>query len=71
MIIDEMKTIHVDGVGDVDTVTGENEEGHTYYYSKDLGFNLKIENQAQTWTLTKFEKNVSEEFPHTLPDTSK
>lgn len=61
------ETIEIEGVGTVDTVTGTDDEGYTYYYSKDLGFNVKIENNVQTWYLFKFDTNVSG-FPHSLPD---
>jgi hypothetical protein len=66
------ETIHIDGVGDVDTVVGTLDEGNgrefTVYYSKDLGMNVKIENSVQSWYLTEFNTNVSPEFPHQLPD---
>ncbi len=64
---DNHETIEIEGIGAVDTVTGTDDEGYTYYYSKDLGFNVKIENNVQTWQLVKFDTNVSG-FPHDLPD---
>ena len=64
----EGKTINIEGVGAVDTVIGTDDEGYTYYYSKDLGFNVKIENNVQTWYLTKFDTKVDSSFPHELPD---
>ena len=30
--------------------------------------NVKIENKAQIWSLTKFVKDVTTGFPHELPD---
>ena len=36
--------------------------------SKNLNMNVKIENKAQIWTLTKFVANVTTGFPHELPD---
>lgn len=65
---DEHETIDIEGVGEVDTVKGVDEEGYTYYYSKDLNMNVKIENKAQVWYLTKFVANVTTGFPHDLPD---
>ena len=65
---DEHETVNIEGVGAVDTVKGVDDEGYTYYYSKDLNMNVKIENKAQTWSLTKFVANVTTGFPHELPD---
>ena len=65
---DEHETVNIEGVGSVDTVKGEDDEGYTYYYSKDLNMNVKIENKAQVWYLTRFNANVTTGFPHDLPD---
>lgn len=65
---DNHVTITIEGIGDVDTVTGVDDEGYTYYYSKDLGFNVKIENVVQTWYLTSFDTTVTPDFPRALPD---
>lgn len=65
---DNHETITIEGVGSLDTVTGVDDEGYTYYYSKDLNMNVKIENNVQTWYLTKFDTNVSSNFPYALPD---
>lgn len=65
---DEHESLNIEGVGAVDTVKGVDDEGYTYYYSKDLNMNVKIENKAQTWSLTKFVTNVTAGFPHNLPD---
>lgn len=65
---DEHETVNIDGVGEVVTVKGVDDEGYTYYYSKDLNMNVKIENKAQVWYLTKFVTNVTTGFPHNLPD---
>ena len=68
---DDHATIEIEGLGEVDTVIGTDEKGYTYYYSKDLGFNVKIENSVQSWTLTKYDTNVSSVFPYELPDMDK
>ena len=64
----EHETVSVEGIGDVDTVSGVDDEGYTYHYSKELNMNIKIENKVQTWTLKKFDTNVSANFPYSLPD---
>ncbi len=66
---DEHETITIEGVGEVDTVKGVDDEGYTYYYSKDLNMNVKIENEVQVWSLIRFDANVTTGFPHPLPDT--
>jgi hypothetical protein len=65
---DEHETINIEGVGAVDTVKGTDDEGYTYYYSKDLGFNVKIENNVQVWYLSKYDTSVTTGFPYALPD---
>ena len=65
---DDHKTINIEGVGEVDTVKGVDDSGYTYYYSKDLNMNVRIENNIQAWYLTKFDTNVSSDFPYALPD---
>lgn len=65
---DEHESVNIEGVGTVDTVKGVDDEGYTYYYSKDLNMNVKIENNAQVWSLTKFNTNVIVGFLHDLPD---
>ncbi|MBR6253029.1 MAG: hypothetical protein IKR04_04230 [Clostridia bacterium] len=69
---DEHETIFVEGLGDVDTVKGTlvdyNGTEYTVYYSKQLGFNIKYENIAQAWYLTKFDTSVGASFPHELPN---
>ena len=65
---DNHVTLNIEGVGSVDTVTGTDDDGYTYYYSKDLGLNVKIENSSQAWYLTRFDTNVLEQFPFTIPD---
>ena len=64
----EHETIKIEGVGEVDTVKGVDDEGYTYYYSKDLNMNVKIENDSQIWCLTRFDTKVSSSFPRALPD---
>ncbi|MBR6033514.1 MAG: hypothetical protein IKP28_02060 [Clostridia bacterium] len=64
----EHETIKIEGVGEVDTVKGVDDEGYTYYYSKKLNMNVKIENNVQTWCLTKFDTKVSSSFPRALPN---
>ena len=68
--IDYEIIIHVDKV-DAKTKayldTHPNKE-YTIYYSDQLGFNVKVENEGQIWYLTKFDTNVTPEFPHALPD---
>lgn len=64
----EHETIKIEGVGEVDTVKGIDDEGYTYYYSKQLNMNVKIENNVQIWQLTKYDSTVSSSFPHALPD---
>ena len=66
---DNHETVTIEGIGAVDTVIGVDDEGYTYYYSKDLGFNVKIENVVQTWYLASFDTNVSADFPRAIPDT--
>ncbi len=65
---DNHESIEIEGLGTVDTVTGTDEKGYTYYYSKELGLNVKIENIAQSWTLVKYDTNVTSVFPYELPD---
>ena len=65
---DNHETIEIEGLGKVDTVIGTDDQGYTYYYSRDLGFNVKIENSAQSWTLIKYDTKVSSSFPYELPD---
>lgn len=69
---DQHETIHIDGVGDVDTVIGTlvdyNGSEYTVYYSEQLGFNVKIENTVQAWYLTKYDTSVGSGFPHELPN---
>ena len=65
---DEHETVNIEGVGAVDTVKGTDDEGYTYYYSKDLGFNVKIENNVQVWYLSKYDTSVTTGFPYALPD---
>lgn len=68
---DEHETINVEGLGEVDTVKGTlvdyNGTEYTVYYSKQLGFNIKVENTVQAWYLTKFDTSVGSSFPHELP----
>ena len=64
----EHETVTIEGIGDVDTVSGVDDEGYTYHYSKDLNMNVKIENKVQTWSLKKFDTNVSSSFPYSIPD---
>ena len=65
-------TINIEGLGEVDTVVGTlvefDGDEYTLYYSKDLGMNVKIENTVQAWYMTKYDANVSSEFPHPLPN---
>ena len=69
---DEHETINVEGLGDVDTVKGTlvdyNGTEYTVYFSKQLGFNIKVENTVQAWYLIKFDTSVSSSFPHELPN---
>ena len=69
---DEHEKFNIEGVGEIDAVKGTiidlNGKEYTVYYSKDLGFNVKVENSVQAWYLTRFDTNVTSEFPHPLPD---
>ena len=65
---DEHETLEIEGVGEIDTVKGVNDKGETYYYSKDLNMNVKIEIPAQSWTLIKYYANSTKALPHELPD---
>ena len=64
---DEHETIYIEGVGNVDTVKGVDDEGYTYYYSKKLNMNVKLEVPSQTWTLIKYDSTVSSSFPRPVP----
>ena len=58
--------IYVESLGYVDTVIGIAGE-IKYYYSEKYNINVKVEAKAYTWTLTKYELDVSD-YPYTLPN---
>ncbi len=62
----EHEKFNVEGVGEVDTVIGKDGDD-TYYYSEDLGINVKITTKNITLIVTKFDKNVTD-YPHSIPD---
>ena len=61
----EHEKFNVEGVGEVDTVIGKDGDD-TYYYSEDLGINVKITTKNITLIVTKFDKNVTD-YPHSIP----
>ncbi|MBR6034292.1 MAG: hypothetical protein IKP28_06180 [Clostridia bacterium] len=71
---DKHETIDIEGYGKVDTIVGKGagtDGEYTYYYSEKLGISVKVENDYQVYTITKFDTKVSSNFPHALPAEAK
>ena len=62
----EHEKLNVEGVGEVDTVVGKDGDD-TYYYSEDLGINVKVMTKNITIVVTKFDNNVTD-YPHSVPN---
>ena len=62
----EHEKFNIEGAGEVDTIIGKDGDD-TYYYSKDLGINVKVVSKNTTLVVNKFDKNVND-YPISIPD---